>query len=53
MTEHDRHIQPGPSAPGPYTPPRVVVLGTLAELTQVKEVGAADGTVFQGIDLGT
>ena len=34
-----------------YSPPTVTFLGTLAELTQ-KEVGAADGTTFLGIDVG-
>ncbi len=35
-----------------YTPPTVTFLGTLAELTQEKEVGAADGSTFQGLDIG-
>lgn len=37
-----------------YQPPKVTYLGNLTELTrQAKEVGAADGTVFDGIDLGS
>ena len=35
-----------------YSPPTVTFLGTLAELTQ-KQVGAADGTTFLGIDIGS
>lgn len=35
-----------------YCPPTVTFLGTLAGLTQQKEVGAADGTTFLGIDIG-
>lgn len=34
-----------------YCPPTVTFLGTLADLTQ-KEVGAADGTTFLGLDVG-
>jgi hypothetical protein len=29
----------------------VTVLGTLAELTQEKEVGASDGTLIDGLDV--
>ena len=35
-----------------YSPPAVTFLGTLADLTQ-KDVGAADGTTFLGVDLGS
>lgn len=35
-----------------YCPPTVTFLGTLAELTQ-KQVGAADGTEFLGLDIGS
>lgn len=35
-----------------YSPPAVTFLGTLAELTQ-KEVGAADGETFLGLDIGS
>ena len=35
-----------------YRPPTVTLLGTLAELTQ-KTVGAADGTTFLGLDIGS
>lgn len=35
-----------------YRPPTVTFLGTLAELTQ-KTVGAADGTTFLGLDVGS
>jgi hypothetical protein len=31
----------------------VTVLGTLAELTREKEVGAADGTLIDGVDVGS
>lgn len=40
-------------AGGAYRPPTVTVLGTLAELTQEKEVGGADGSTFMGIDIGS
>ena len=36
-----------------YSPPSVTFLGTLADLTQEKEVGAADGTMVLGIDVGS
>lgn len=40
-----------------YQPPAVSFLGTLAELTQEippgKDVGAADGTQFLGLDVGS
>ena len=36
-----------------YTPPAIRLLGNLADLTQGKEVGAADGTTFLGLDLGS
>jgi len=55
MTQHEQ--QPaGDSAPRPaesYQPPGVTVLGTLAELTQEKEVGGADGSTFLGLDIGS
>lgn len=35
-----------------YCPPTVTFLGTLADLTQ-KQVGAADGATFLGIDIGS
>lgn len=51
----DEFVTPSRDADDPpaYRPPTVVRLGTLADLTRGKEVGAADGTVFQGIDLGS
>ena len=42
-----------PRPAGSYQPPGVTVLGTLAELTQEKQVGAADGTTFLGLDIGS
>lgn len=36
-----------------YHPPAVTYLGSLAELTQGKEVGGADGTTFLGLELGS
>ena len=44
-------IAPRPA--GSYQPPGVTVLGTLAELTQEKEVGGADGSTFLGLDIGS
>jgi len=41
----------GKAASG-YRPPTVTYLGTLADLTQ-KEVGAADGATFLGLDIGS
>ena len=35
-----------------YRPPTITRLGDLAELTQ-KEVGAADGEQFLGLDIGS
>ncbi len=52
MNEHHEQQQEGGRQRGSYIPPRVVVLGTVAELTQ-KTAGAADGAVFLGIDIGT
>lgn len=42
-----------PAASPVYRPPTVTFLGDLAELTQSKTVGAADGTTFLGLDIGT
>ena len=55
MNHESQHAPPpedGRRASG-YRPPMVTSLGNLADLTQAKEVGGADGTVFQGIDLGS
>lgn len=41
----------GAAAPA-YRPPSVTYLGDLADLTQ-KQVGAADGATFLGVDLGS
>jgi hypothetical protein len=48
-TIDDRHDEPVSG----YCRPTVTFLGTLAELTQEKEVGAADGTTFLGLDIGS
>lgn len=37
---------------GSYRPPTITRLGTVADLTR-KEVGAADGTTFLGIEIGS
>jgi hypothetical protein len=42
-----------PADPPGYRPPTITRLGDLAELTQGKEPGGADGTTFLGIDIGT
>jgi hypothetical protein len=62
MTEHDgstdhftsegRHSNVSAASSG-YRPPTITRLGDLAELTQGKEPGGADGTTFLGIDIGT
>ncbi len=44
--------QDAPEAPA-YRPPAITYLGDLADLTRGKQVGAADGTTFLGIDLGS
>jgi hypothetical protein len=52
MTQNETEPSPDHAeADAGYTPPSVTFLGTLAELTQ-KEVGAADGTTFLGLDIG-
>ncbi|MGH3755457.1 MAG: lasso RiPP family leader peptide-containing protein [Pseudonocardiaceae bacterium] len=35
-----------------YEPPSIIWLGSVAELTQQKEIGAMDGEQFLGIDIG-
>jgi len=54
MTQHEQQpaSDSAPRPAGSYQPPGVTVLGTLAELTQ-KTVGAADGTTFLGLDIGS
>jgi hypothetical protein len=39
--------------PSSYEPPEITVVGNVAELTQIKEVGATDGATFQGLDIGS
>jgi hypothetical protein len=54
MPEHKDRTDEAGGQPGPYSPPRIVVLGHLTELTsQIKEVGAFDGTTFLGTQLGS
>ena len=36
-----------------YEAPAIRLLGNLADLTQGKEVGAADGATFLGLDIGS
>ena len=49
-----RAPRPDGDAPaGDYAPPTITYLGGIADLTRSKQVGAADGTQFLGIDLGT
>lgn len=55
--EMDEHTQPSPGRnmgepTEPYEPPELTDLGTVAELTQ-KTTGAADGSTFLGLDIGT
>jgi hypothetical protein len=52
FTAPARHPDVPADSPG-YRPPTITRLGDLAELTQQKEVGAADGQQFLGLDLGT
>ena len=40
------------SATADYRPPTITYLGTLADLTR-KQVGAADGQTFLGLDIGS
>ena len=42
------------TAPAPeYVPPTIAYVGTLADLTRQKDVGAADGQTFLGVDIGS
>jgi hypothetical protein len=50
--ESDASSQCGGHPAAGYRPPTITYLGNLADLTQ-KMVGAADGTTFLGIDLGS
>ena len=52
FTAPARHPDVATDPPG-YRPPTITRLGDLAELTQQKEVGAADGTQFVGLDVGS
>jgi hypothetical protein len=46
--------QRSPNGNPKYDPPTVTYVGDLADLTrQIKDVGAADGATFLGIDLGS
>ena len=49
---HPSADQPAREPQAGYSPPSVTFLGTLGELTQ-KEVGAADGEQFLGLDIGS
>ena len=53
MTQHKEDAAPdgGDRLPA-YEPPTITHLGTVAELTQ-KTVGAADGSTFLGLDIGS
>jgi hypothetical protein len=54
MTHDTPDLAADPAPQGTaYRPPTVTVLGTLAELTKEKEVGAADGTMVLGVDVGS
>lgn len=46
------HTPPGRDV-SRYEPPELTCLGTVAELTQQKTLGFADGTTFLGLDQGT
>jgi hypothetical protein len=40
--------------PDSYAPPEIVVVGNVADITRAaKEVGAADGETFLGLDIGS
>lgn len=43
----------GHADPEGYVPPALTRLGELAELTQSKTVGGADGSTFLGLDIGS
>ncbi len=53
--DDDVQAQPRKTAGNPplgYQPPTITYLGDVAELTQ-KTVGAADGSTFIGLDIGS
>lgn len=53
MKPDEQHTTDEPSGEHTdYSPPAMTFLGTLAELTQQKEVGGADGATFLGLDIG-
>lgn len=52
----DVQAQPSEASGNPplgYQPPTITYLGDLAELTQSKTVGGADGSTFLGLDIGS
>ena len=49
----DTRPKSGAGDPEGYEAPTIRHLGNLADLTQGKEVGAADGTTFLGLDVGS
>lgn len=51
--EHRSTDRPAGETGEGYSPPSVTFLGTLADLTREKEVGAADGTQVLGLDVGS
>ena len=56
MKPHETQLstdQPAGEPQAGYSPPTVMFLGTLSDLTQQKEVGAADGETFLGLDIGS
>lgn len=54
--DDDSQAQPSEASenllPG-YRPPTITYLGDVAELTQAKTVGRADGSTFLGLDIGS
>lgn len=48
----DTRPQSGSGDVQAYEPPAIRLLGNLADLTQDKTVGAADGATFLGLDIG-
>jgi hypothetical protein len=46
-------VEPGNPRDRDYEPPTMTFLGTLAELTREKDVGASDGSTFLGLDIGS
>lgn len=54
MDNQDRPApEPMKTEAGPYEPPAITYLGSLADRTGEKLTGEADGMTFMGLDIGS